>query len=43
MWTDKGKTLVLAVNGRDLGPYSPAMNHPDWNRIDFSFWPGWSE
>ena len=43
VWTDKGKTLVLAVNGRDLGPYSPAMNHPDWNRIDFSFWPGWIE
>ena len=43
VWTDKGKTLGLAVNGRDLGPYSPAMNRPEWNRIDFSFWPGWSQ
>jgi len=41
VWTDKGKTLELSVNGNDLGPYSPAMGHPDWNRIDFGFWPGW--
>ena len=43
VWTDKGKTLSLAVNGRNLGPYSPAMGHADWNRIDFSFWPGWGQ
>ncbi|MGE3855552.1 MAG: RodZ domain-containing protein [Dehalococcoidia bacterium] len=43
VWTDKGKTLQLAVNGKDLGPYSPAMGHPDWNRIDFSFWPGFGQ
>ena len=43
VWTDKGKTLGLSVNGRDLGPYSPAMGHADWNRIDFSFWPGWGQ
>jgi hypothetical protein len=43
VWTDKGKTLELAVNGQDLGPYSPAMGHPDWNRIDFGFWPGWAQ
>jgi hypothetical protein len=43
VWTDKGKTLGLTVDGRDLGPYSPAMGHPDWNRIDYSFWPGWSQ
>lgn len=43
VWTDKGRTLGLAVDGRDLGPYSPAMGHPDWNRIDYSFWPGWSQ
>lgn len=43
VWTDKGKTLLLAVNGKDLGPYSPAMGHPDWNRIDFSFWPGFGQ
>ena len=43
VWTDKGKTIALAVDGRDLGPYSPAMGHPDWNRIDYSFWPGWSQ
>jgi hypothetical protein len=42
VWTDSGRTLLLAVNGRDLGPYSPAMGHPDWNRIDFGFWPGWT-
>lgn len=42
VWTDKGKTLELSVNGEDLGPYSPAMGHPDWNRIDFGFWPGWA-
>lgn len=40
VWTDKGKTLLLAVNGQNLGPYSPAMGHPDWNRIEFTFWPG---
>lgn len=43
VWTDKGKTLLLAVNGKDLGPYSPAMGHADWNRIDFSFWPGFGQ
>jgi hypothetical protein len=43
VWTDKGKTLGLTVNGKDLGPYSPAMGHADWNRIDFSFWPGWPQ
>ena len=43
LWTDKGKTLLLAVNGKDLGPYSPAMGHADWNRIDFSFWPGFGQ
>ncbi len=42
VWTDTGKTLQLAVNGEDLGPYSPAMGHPEWNRIDFGFWPGWA-
>jgi hypothetical protein len=41
VWTDKGKTLLLSVNGHDLGPYSPAMGHPDWNRIDFAFAPSW--
>ena len=43
VWTDKGKTLGLAVNGKDLGPYSPAMGHADWNRIDYPFWPGWGQ
>ena len=43
VWTDKGKTLQLAVNGKDLGAYSPAMGHADWNRIDFSFWPGFGQ
>ena len=43
VWTDKGKTLELAVNGKALGPYSPAMGHSDWNRIDFSFWPGYGQ
>ena len=43
VWTDSGKTLQLAVNGVDLGAYSPAMGHPDWNRIDFGFWPGWAQ
>ncbi|MGE3961538.1 MAG: DUF4115 domain-containing protein [Dehalococcoidia bacterium] len=43
VWTDSGTTLQLAVNGVDLGAYSPAMGHPDWNRIDFGFWPGWSQ
>lgn len=43
VWTDSGKTLLLAVNGMDLGPYSPAMGHADWNRIDFGFWPGWAQ
>jgi len=43
VWTDKGKTLQLAVNGVDLGAYSPAMDRPDWNRIDFGFWPGWAQ
>ena len=42
VWTDSGRTLLLAVNGHNLGPYSPAMGHPDWNRIDFGFWPGWT-
>jgi hypothetical protein len=42
VWTDTGRTLQLAVNGVNLGAYSPAMGHPDWNRIDFGFWPGWS-
>ncbi|MEX2373351.1 MAG: RodZ domain-containing protein [Dehalococcoidia bacterium] len=43
VWTDKGKTIEIAINGEDLGPYSPAMGHPDWNRIDFGFWPGWAQ
>jgi hypothetical protein len=43
VWTDSGQTLQLAVNGTDLGAYSPAMGHPDWNRIDFGFWPGWAQ
>lgn len=43
VWTDSGKTLQLSVNGQDLGAYSPAMGHPDWNRIDFGFWPGWAQ
>ena len=43
VWTDSGKTLQLAVNGVDLGAYSPAMGQPDWNRIDFGFWPGWGQ
>jgi hypothetical protein len=43
VWTDSGRTLLLAVNGRNLGPYSHAMGHPDWNRIDFGFWPGWTQ
>jgi len=42
VWTDKGKTVLIAINGEDLGPYSPAMRHPDWNRIDFGFIPGWT-
>lgn len=42
VWTDSGKTVQLAVNGVDLGAYSPAMGHPDWNRIDYGFWPGWA-
>lgn len=42
VWTDKGKTLLIAINGENLGPYSPAMGHPDWNRIDFGFIPGWT-
>jgi hypothetical protein len=41
VWTDKGKTLLLSVNGHELGPYSPAMGHADWNRIDFAFGPEW--
>jgi hypothetical protein len=41
VWTDRGQTLLLSVNGQNLGPYSPAMGRPDWNRIDFGFWPGW--
>lgn len=43
VWTDSGKTLLLAVNGENLGPYSPAMMRPDWNRIDYGFWPGWAQ
>lgn len=43
VWTDSGRTVQLAVNGVDLGAYSPAMGHPDWNRIDFGFWPGWAQ
>ena len=43
VWTDKGKTVEIAVNGKDLGAYSPAMGHPDWNRIDFSFWAGFGQ
>ncbi len=42
VWTDKGKTMLIAINGENLGPYSPAMGHPDWNRIDFGFIPGWT-
>jgi Domain of unknown function (DUF4115) len=42
VWTDSGRTLLLAVNGHDLGPYSSAMGHPDWNSIEFGFWPGWT-
>ncbi|TAJ21228.1 MAG: DUF4115 domain-containing protein [Dehalococcoidia bacterium] len=41
VWTDKGKTLLIAINGDNLGPYSPSMGQPDWNRIDFGFGPGW--
>jgi len=43
VWTDNGKNVQLAVNGIDLGAYSPAMDRPDWNRIDFGFWPGWGQ
>ena len=43
VWTDNGQQVQLAVNGVDLGAYSPAMGHPDWNRIDFGFWPGWAQ
>jgi hypothetical protein len=42
VWTDKGKTVLIAINGTDLGPYSPAMGHPEWNRIDFFFGPTWT-
>ncbi len=49
VWTDRGQTLLLSVNGHDLGPYSPAMGAiqgdaeiAGWNRIDFGFWPGWA-
>ncbi len=42
VWTDKGKTLLIAINGDSLGPYSPAMGHAEWNRIDFGFIPGWT-
>ena len=41
VWTDKGKTVLIAINGDNLGPYSPSMGRPDWNRIDFGFGPGW--
>ncbi len=41
VWTDKGKTVLIAINGDNLGPYSPSMGQPDWNRIDFGFAPGW--
>ncbi len=41
VWTDKGKTVLIAINGDNLGPYSPSMGKPDWNRIDFGFAPGW--
>ena len=43
VWTDNGQQVQLAVNGVDLGAYSPAMGQPDWNRIDFGFWPGWAQ
>lgn len=43
VWTDNGKQVQLAVNGVDLGAYSPAMGHPNWNRVDFGFWPGWAQ
>lgn len=38
--TDKGKTMLLSVNGTDRGEYSPSQGHPEWNTIDFKFWPG---
>lgn len=41
VWTDNGRLVHISINGQDLGPYSPAMGHPDWNRIDYGFWPGW--
>jgi hypothetical protein len=43
VWTDSGRTLQLAVNGYSLGDYSTAMGHSDWNRIEFGFWPGWTQ
>ncbi len=41
IYTNKGRSMNIAINGEDLGPYSPAMGHPDWNQIDFGFGPDW--
>ncbi|MCC6237596.1 MAG: DUF4115 domain-containing protein [Dehalococcoidia bacterium] len=41
VFTNKGRTALLSINGYELGPYSPAMGHPDWNQIDFGFGPDW--
>ncbi|MPZ97980.1 MAG: DUF4115 domain-containing protein [Dehalococcoidia bacterium] len=40
--TDKGRTMLISVNGQELGPFSPAVGHADWNLIDWGFWPGWA-
>ncbi|MFN8637872.1 MAG: DUF4115 domain-containing protein [Dehalococcoidia bacterium] len=41
VYTNKGRSMNITINGTDLGPYSPAMGHPDWNQIDFGFGPDW--
>ncbi len=41
VFTNKGRTALISINGFELGPYSPAMGHPDWNQIDFGFGPDW--
>jgi hypothetical protein len=41
VYTNKGRSMLITINGNELGAYSPAMGHPDWNQIDFGFGPDW--
>lgn len=42
VWTSNAGALEVTVNGYELGPLSEAVGHPEWSRISWSWWAGWT-